>query len=109
MSEAQQSASGNHDERTRWWGAELLRRDNAMLERQVSVLREALATRALLDGPTVIRQGPVLDAIDRLERDLTTLRSLASDMAAEMEQHGGEQAFDSLARYRAARAKEAQP
>ena len=108
MSEAQQIASGNHDERMRW-GVELLRRDNAMLERQVSVLREALATRALLDGPTVIRQGPVLDAIDRLERGLTTLRSLAHDMAAEMEQHGGEMAFHSLARYRAALAKEAKP
>lgn len=44
-----------------------------------------------------------------LERDRTTLRSLAHAMAAEMEQHGGDQAFESLARYRAARAKEAKP
>lgn len=73
MSEAQQIASGNHDERMRR-GVELLRRDNAMLERQVSVLREALAARALLDGPTVIRQGPVLDAIERLERENAALR-----------------------------------
>lgn len=74
MSEAQHLASGNHDELTRWWGAELLRRDNAMLERQVSALREALATRVLLHGPTVIRQRPVLDAIDRLERENAALR-----------------------------------
>ena len=54
-----------------------------------------------------------LDIIDRLEvqrekihRDLTTLRSLAAAMADEMEQHGGAQAFDSLARYRAEMEKE---
>lgn len=41
-------------------------------------------------------------------RDLTTLRSVASAMADEMEQHGGEMAFDSLARYRAERGKEGQ-
>lgn len=47
--------------------------------------------------------------VDRLERENAALRSLASAMADEMEQHGGEQAFESLARYRAARAKEAKP
>jgi hypothetical protein len=65
--------------------------------------------------------------VEQLERDLeamtkdrdglkaallaqvTALRSIAAAMAEEMEQHGGEQAFDSLARYRAARAKEAKP
>lgn len=47
--------------------------------------------------------------IDRLERENTTLRSLAAAMADEMEQHGGEQAFDSLARYRAEMGKEAKP
>ena len=97
MSEAQQLPSGNHDERTRWWGPELLRRENLMLERQVSVLREALATRVLLDGPTVIRQGPVLDAIDRLERDNAELRKLLRE------------AITSLARYRAEMEKEAKP
>ena len=44
-----------------------------------------------------------------LERNLTTLRSLASAMVEEMEQHGGDQAFDSLAWYRAALGKEAKP
>lgn len=44
-----------------------------------------------------------------LERDNTTLRSLASAMVEEMELHGGEQAFDSLAWYRAALAMEGKP
>ena len=44
-----------------------------------------------------------------LREDNHRLHRLAYDMAAEMEQHGGEQAFDSLARYWTARAKEAQP
>ena len=38
----------------------------------------------------------------QLERENAALRSIASAMAAEMEQHGGDQAFESLARYRAA-------
>jgi hypothetical protein len=51
------------------------------------------------------------DAVERyrLNGENAALRSLVHDMAAEMEQHGGEQAFDSLARYRAALAKEAKP
>lgn len=44
-----------------------------------------------------------------LERQNTELRSIAAAMAEEMEQHGGELAFDSLARYRAQMGKEAQP
>lgn len=44
-----------------------------------------------------------------LERENAALRSIAAAMAEEMEQHGGELAFDSLARYRAALAKEAKP
>lgn len=107
MSDAQQIASGNHDERMRR-GVELLYRDTAMLERQVSVLREALATRALLHSEIVIRQSNS-DEIERLQRENAALRSLAAAMAEEMEQHGGEQAFDSLARYRAARGKETKP
>ena len=56
------------------------------------------------DYPKVAREGAV--EIDRLERENAALHRLAYDMAAEMEQHGGEQAFDSLARYRAEMGKE---
>lgn len=107
MSDAQQIASGNHDERMRR-GVELLCRDTAMLERQVSVLREALATRALLHSEIVIRQSNS-DEIERLQRANAALRSLAAAMADEMEQHGGEQAFDSLTRYRVEVEQEGQP
>ena len=53
--------------------------------------------------------------VEELRRENAALREgnsrlhrLAYDMAAEMEHHGGEQAFDSAAQYRAARAKEGQ-
>lgn len=49
------------------------------------------------------------DFARQLERENAALRSLAAAMADEMEQHGGEQAFDSLARYRAEIGKEAKP
>lgn len=45
----------------------------------------------------------------RLKRESIVLRMVAEDMADEMELHGGEQAFYSLARYRAEMRKEATP
>lgn len=51
----------------------------------------------------------VLAGYEEFQRENTKLRSIAAAMAEEMEQHGGEQAFDSLARYRAEMGKEAKP
>lgn len=45
----------------------------------------------------------------KLHSENAALRSIAAAMADEMEQHGGELAFDSLARYRAEMRKEAKP
>ena len=45
----------------------------------------------------------------RLKRESIVLRMVAEDMADEMELHGGEQAFDSLAWYRAEMGKEPKP
>ena len=44
-----------------------------------------------------------------LRSENAALRSIAAAMAEEMELHGGEQAFDSLAWYRAALEKEDKP
>lgn len=51
----------------------------------------------------------IADSIEQLQRANAALRSLAAAMADEMEQHGGEQAFDSLTRYRAEVEQEGQP
>ena len=48
----------------------------------------------------------LMQKVQQLERENAALRSIAAAMAAEMEQHGGEMAFDSLARYRAEMGKE---
>ena len=67
-------------------------------------------------GSNLTEMEELLQKVQQLERENATLRAdkerlhrLAYDMAAEMEHHGGEQAFDSAARYWAARAKEGQP
>ena len=64
-------------------------------------------------GETLIADVEFGNFARQLERENAALREdnhrlhrLAYDMAAEMEQHGGEQAFNSLAWYRAALAKE---
>lgn len=50
-----------------------------------------------------------LDLMLKLHSENAALRSIAAAMADEMEHHGGEMAFDSLAQYRAAMAKEDKP
>lgn len=67
----------------------------------------AVSTGEVSEGTAEYFQGLYLSSSEA--RDLTTLRSLAAAMADEMEQHGGEMAFDSLARYRAEMGKEGQP
>lgn len=50
-----------------------------------------------------------LDLMLKLHSKNAALKSIAAAMAEEMDQHGGELAFDSLARYRAEMRKEAKP
>lgn len=60
-------------------------------------------------GSNLTEMEELLQKVQQLETENAALMSIAAAMAEEMEQHGGELAFDSLARYRAALAKEAKP
>ena len=85
------------------------------LERENVALRADVLEQCMLNAKGSEREYSLRGRIEQLERENAALREdkerlhrLAYDMAAEMEHHGGEQAFDSLARYRAALGKEGQ-
>ena len=77
---------------------ERLRRENAALCNKLAALENQTQWKCSCGGTDCEGQ-----------KENAALRSLASAMADEMEQHGGEMAFDSLARYRAALGKEDKP
>ena len=70
-------------------------------------LTKELTWDCVVAGEAGIRQ--IARECRKFERENAALRSIAAAMAEEMEQHGGELAFDSLARYRAEMGKEAKP
>lgn len=70
--------------------------------------RENAALRAAIEAMPTCRCGLNTEEQCSLAWENAALRSIAAAMADEMEQHGGDQAFESLARYRAA-CKEAKP
>ena len=86
-----------------------LRRENAGLRSQAIGQEETITRLQCTIKAAMHVEGQLQAENAALRADKERLHRLAYDMAAEMEHHGGEQAFDSAARYWAARAKEAKP